>query len=62
MTRAAEDQEILPLEQFGNRAYRSTELAARVVIETVRVSWKERLLTSLLQLDLKGAFDIVNHE
>ena len=47
---------------MGNRAGRSTELAARIVIETVRTVWKKRLTISLLQLDLKGAFNNVNHE
>ena len=62
MTEAAEARGVLPPEQMGNRAGRSTELAARVVIETTKAAWKKRLTTSLLQLDLKGAFDNVNHE
>ena len=62
MTAAAEELDVLPPEQMGNRAGRSTELAARVVVETTRAAWKKRLTTSLLQLDLKGAFDNVNHE
>ena len=62
MTTAAEECGILPPEQFGNREGRSPELATRVVIETIRAAWTASLLTSLLQLDLKGAFDTVNHE
>ena len=56
MTEAAEFCDILPPEQFGNKAGRSTELAARVVIETAKAAWASKLTTSLLQLDLKGAF------
>ena len=62
MTAAAEKYGILPPEQFGNREGRSTELVTRVVIETVRAAWTASLSTSLLQLDLEGAFDTVNHE
>ena len=62
MMAAAEECGILLPEQFGNRAGRSTELATRVVIETVKAAWASSLTTSLLQLDLKGAFDTVNHE
>ena len=52
---------LLPEGQMGNRRQRSTELAIRVVTETVHTSWKLGGTASLLQLDLKGAFDTVNH-
>ena len=61
MTRVAEEAGILPPEQMGNRAERSTELAARFVTETVRAAWDHRRICSMLQLDLKGAFDRVHH-
>jgi hypothetical protein len=48
MTTAAEKCNILPPEQFGNRARRSTELAIRVVIEMVKVAWASLLITLLL--------------
>ena len=51
----------MPEGQMGNRRQRSTELAIRVVTETVHTSWKLGGTASLLQLHLKGAFDIVNH-
>ena len=47
ITAAVEECGILLLEQFGNRAGRSTELAARVVIKTVKAAWAS-LLTILL--------------
>ena len=61
ITQMAEESGVLPPEQMGNRAGRSTELAARFVVETVRASWEKRLNCSMLQLDLKGAFDNVHH-
>ena len=61
MSRLAEKAGILPPEQMGNREKRSTELAARFVVETVRSAWSMNLTSSLLQLDLKGAFDRVHH-
>jgi len=61
MTEAAEARGVLPRNEWGDRAGRSTELAAQVVIETSKAAWKKRLTTSLLQGDLKGAFDNVSH-
>ena len=61
MTRTAEESGMLPPEQLGNREGRSTELAARFVTETVKASWGKKLNCSMLQLDLKGAFDNVHH-
>jgi retron-type reverse transcriptase len=46
---------------MGCRPGRSTELAARLVTEQVRTAWREGGTASLLQLDLKGAFDRVDH-
>ena len=46
---------------MGNRRQRSTELAIWVVTETVYTAWKLGGSASLLQLDLKGAFNTVNH-
>ena len=61
MTQMAEEANVLPPEQLGKRAGRSTELAARYVTETVRAAGSERLSCSLLQVDLAGAFDNVHH-
>jgi Reverse transcriptase (RNA-dependent DNA polymerase) len=46
---------------MGNRRERSTELAIRMVTDTVHTEWLHQMTTSLLQLDIKGAFDTVNH-
>jgi hypothetical protein len=61
ITDAAESQGLLPEGQTGNRKGRSTELAIRLVTEAVRTAWSEGAVASLLQLDIKGAFDTVNH-
>jgi hypothetical protein len=58
---AAEEHSLLPNGQMGNRRARSTELAIRVVTEAVQAAWRSSAVASLLQLDIKGAFDTVNH-
>ena len=58
---AAEKHNLLPQGQMGNRPGRSTELAIRMVTDAVYTAWKHGATTSLLQLDIKGAFDTVNH-
>src|SRR5207248_1361179 len=61
IAKAVEEQRLLSEGQMGNREGRNTELAIRMVTETVYASWKRRAVTSLLQLDIKGAFNTVNH-
>ena len=46
---------------MGNRRYRSTELAARLLTDAVRCAWGVGATASLLQLDIQGAFDNVHH-
>jgi hypothetical protein len=58
---AAEWNGLLPDEQMGNRAGRSTELAVRLVVAQVQEAWRQGATTSLLQLDISGAFDTINH-
>lgn len=58
---AAETHSLLPQLQMGNRPDRSTELAVKVVVDAVHTAWKHGAVASLLQLDIKGAFDTVNH-
>jgi hypothetical protein len=58
---AAEEHKLLPDGQMGNRRNRSTELAIRLVTEQVHEAWKHKAIASLLQLDIKGAFDHVNY-
>jgi hypothetical protein len=61
VTEAAEANNLLPEEQMGNRAHRSTELAIRLVVAQVQEAWRQKATASLLQLDISGAFDTVNH-
>ena len=61
ITQAAEVNGFLPDEQMGNRAHRSTELAVRLVTAQVQEAWRQKVVASLLQLDISGAFDTVNH-
>ena len=61
IARAAETQGLLPDEQMGNRAHRSTELAIRLVVAQVQEAWRQKAAATLLQLDLIGAFDRVNY-
>jgi hypothetical protein len=61
VSQAAEAEGLLPEEQMGNRAGRSTELAIRLVAAQVQEAWRQRATASLLQLDISGAFDTVNH-
>jgi hypothetical protein len=41
--------------------HRFTELAVRLVVAQVQEAWRLKATTSLLQLDISGAFDSVNH-
>ena len=46
---------------MGNRKECSTELAIRVVTNAVFIVWANKVVASLLQLDIKGAFNMVNY-
>src|SRR5271157_451988 len=61
LAKAAEEYSLLPEKQFGCRPVRSTELAVRLMTDLVHTAWKLHGTASLLQLDLKGAFDRVDH-
>jgi hypothetical protein len=58
---AAEAQGLLPETQMGNRPERSTDLAIKLVVDATHTAWRHGAVASLLQLDIKGAFDTVNH-
>jgi hypothetical protein len=58
---AAEEQGLLPETQMGNRPDRSTDLAIKLVVDATHTAWRHGAVASLLQLDIKGAFDTVNH-
>jgi hypothetical protein len=58
---AAEAENLLPDGQMGNRRNRSTELAVRMVVEAATEARRRGGVASLLQLDIKRAFDAVHH-
>jgi hypothetical protein len=58
---AAEANNFLPANQMGNRRNRSAELAVRLLTDQIRTAWAYNATASLLQLDIKGAFDRVCH-
>jgi hypothetical protein len=58
---AAETQGLLPETQMGNRPERSTDLAIKLVVDATHTAWRHGAVASLLQLDIKGVFDTVNH-
>jgi hypothetical protein len=58
---AAELHGLLPETQMGNRPERSTDLAIKLVVDATHTAWRHGAVASLLQLDIKGAFDTVNH-
>ncbi len=57
----AEDNHLLPDGQMGNWRHQSTELAARLFTDVARCAWNDSATASLLQTDVRGAFDIVYH-
>lgn len=58
---AAETHRLLPEGQMGNRRLRSTETAIVTIVETIRTAWARGGFAALLQLDIAGAFDNVDH-
>ena len=46
---------------MGNRPQRSTDLAIKLVVDATHTAWTHGAVATLLQLDIKGAFDTVNH-
>jgi hypothetical protein len=57
----AEAQGLLPETQMGNRPQRSTDLAIKLVVDATHTAWRHNAVASLLQLDIKGAFNTVNY-
>jgi hypothetical protein len=62
ITDVAEAQKLLPDGQMGNRRHRSTEVAVKMVVEAATEARRSGGIASLLQLDIKGAFDSVHHQ
>ena len=61
ITDVMEEHQLLPENQMGNQKERSIELAIQMVTETIHTTWSCDTITTLLQLNIKGAFDRVNH-
>jgi hypothetical protein len=61
ITNVAEAKHLLSDGQMGNRRGRSTDLAIRMVIEAATEARKNGGIASLLQLNIKEAFDAIYH-
>jgi hypothetical protein len=61
ITNVAEAKYLLPDGQIGNRRERLTNLAIRMVIEAAIKARKNGGIASLLQLDIKRAFNAIHH-
>lgn len=59
---AAETHNLLPNLHFGGRKGISSEAAIQTLVEKIHVGWEEKLTSSLLLLDVLGAFDNVSHQ
>jgi hypothetical protein len=61
---AAEAENLLPPQQMGARAGRSTSTALELLTSMVRTIWREQKgqVASLISLDISGAFDTVVHD
>jgi hypothetical protein len=58
----AEQHNLLPNTQMGNRKNRSTEAALELLVEQIHTIWgSKKHVASVLSLDISGAFDTVNH-
>jgi hypothetical protein len=62
ITNVAEIKHLLPDGQMGNRRERSTNLAIRIIIEAATEARKNGGIASLLQLDIKKAFNAIHHQ
>jgi hypothetical protein len=61
ITDVAKAKHLLPNGQMGNRRGRSTDLAVRMIIEAATEARKNGGIASLLQLNIKKAFDAIYH-
>jgi hypothetical protein len=61
ITNVAKAKHLLPNEQMSKRRGRSTDLAIKIIIETVTKARKNGGIASLLQLNIKKAFNAVYH-
>jgi hypothetical protein len=61
ITDIAEAKHLLSNGQMGNKRNKLTNLAVRIIVETTTEARKSGGIASLLQLNIKGAFDAVHH-
>jgi retron-type reverse transcriptase len=58
----AEQENLLPDSQMGNRKNRSVETALNLMVDQIYTAWKEDdQVASVLSLDIARVFDTVNH-
>jgi hypothetical protein len=62
ITDAAEAKQLLPDGQMGNKRDKSTNLAIRMMVEIITKARRNGGIASLLQLDIKKAFDAVYYK
>jgi hypothetical protein len=59
---AAEAKQLLSNGQMGNKRDKSTDLAIRMLVEVAMKARRNGGIASLLQLDIKEAFDTIHHQ
>jgi hypothetical protein len=62
ITNAAEAKQFLPDGQMGNKRDKLTNLVIRMVVKIAAKARRNGGIASLLQLDIKKAFDTVHHQ
>lgn len=58
----AELYKMLPITHVGGRKLTSAEHGIHLITERIYSSWREQKVSSMLSLDVSGAFDNVDHE
>jgi hypothetical protein len=62
ITDAAEAKQLLPNGQMGNKRDKSTNLTIRMMVKIAAEARRYGGIASLLQLDIKKAFDTIHHQ
>jgi retron-type reverse transcriptase len=62
LSNLAEQHNLLPVTQMGNRKNRSTEAALELLVGQIHTIWgSKKHVASVVSLDISGVFDTVNH-
>lgn len=61
ITYTLESSNFLPTEQYGFRPFRSCEQASAMLTNAIRFGWSHQMITSVVFLDIRGAYDTVVH-